>query len=136
MKTFSLITLLLSASATVLADFFLYDGAWVTESAEPTSLTRAVSSGDRDNCNGIDRSPAPDGAEGEWSYPWPEQSFTVSLCNANLRFLKNGNDYNVYDNSNGNEVGHCSQGSSQIKSCFWGFISAQYNEAYKCTGAC
>ncbi|KAH7037061.1 uncharacterized protein B0I36DRAFT_358808 [Microdochium trichocladiopsis] len=136
MKAFTIATFLLSASTTVLADFLLYDGAIVTEAAEPIVQTRAVSLDQRGNCDGIDNSPELDGAAGEYSYPWPEETFKVGLCNISLRFIKNGNDYNVYDDGTGGQVGVCTRGSNEVKACFWGFISAEYNEAYICSGAC
>lgn len=136
MKIFALTTLLLSASTTILADFLLIDGAWTTESGKVHTLARAVNKSDQDSCDGIDNSPEPDGAVGDYSYPWPETTFTVSLCEFSLRFTKNGNDYNVYNAATSSQVGKCSKGSNLIKSCFWGFISAEYNTAYTCTGAC
>lgn len=118
------------------ATFYLIDGAWVTESGDPHILTRAVKESDWPDCDPIDHSPELDGAEGDVGYPWPEDNFTVELCDKNLRFKKTGDDYDVYNDDSDKQIGVCTEGSGYVKSCFWGFISAQYAQSYKCTGAC
>lgn len=141
MKLFSGLATALALITPALADFYLYAGVTVSDSGQPEKPEAyAVSSADRGNCDGIDHSPLLDGASGDTSYPWPENDFKTRdlLCGIDLKFIRNGNDYNVYDDgAGGNQVGTCTKGNGEIKFCYWGLISAEYQEDYFCrTSVC
>ena len=129
-----LATAMATLPAAVMADFYLYDGYQTTPDGDDMIITRVTSQGDKGDCDGIDNTPELDGADGEYSYPWPEESFTSKdpLCDVTLRFEKDGDNYKAYDDATGEEVASCTEGSNETTPCFWGFISAEYNEAYYC----
>lgn len=127
----------LAFASPVMADFFLYSGSMSDEFGTLPPEAKGVEAADRDNCNGIDSSPDLDGAEGDVSFPWPETTFKPEdvICGIALRFEKNGDNYDVFDDVTGDNVGSCTKGSEKITPCFFGAIAGDYIEDYSCASA-
>lgn len=138
MKTsfFSVVTAALTLAAPAMADFYLYSGGMAAESGPLPTEAKSVEPGNRGNCDGIDGSSDLEGATGDRTYPWPEAEFkSPPLCGTALHFVKNGNDYNVYDDGTGAQVGTCGAGNAQFTPCFWGAIGGNYLEEYFCSSS-
>jgi hypothetical protein len=133
-KIASLVAITLASLTSVNGDFYLYDGAQTDSSGTIVTKARAVDDDARGNCDSIENSADFDGYDGESPYPWPVERFTTSdtLCGIALRFEKTGDNYNVFDDVQGNQVSTCVQGSGENVPCFWFFISGNYEEAYYC----
>ena len=135
MKLFTALAASLALVSPVFADFLLVGEVVSTENGPEDPNGKAVDSRVIGDCDAMDNSPDLDGADGNGQYPWPEEEFRTAepLCGIALRFNKNGNDYNVFDDVTGDQVGTCGQGSGEIKFCFWGLVNAEYEYEYYCT---
>lgn len=136
MKPFALLATSLALISPVFADFFLVTETISTADGVASIRARAVPHYYLGNCDkmGSAESPVLDGAKGDTSYPWPETDFRASqsVCGAALRFSKNGNDYNVYDEIIGRQYDSCARGSGETKFCFGGLFNAEFSYDYEC----
>jgi hypothetical protein len=129
-----LATALASLVPVINASFYLYDGSLTDDTANVIFQAHAVEEANRGDCDGIDQSTDLNDYDGDYSYPWPAESFVTAdpLCGISLRFEKTGDDYNVYDDAQGNQVSTCVKGSMDTTPCFWGVISGGFVESYYC----